>query len=232
MCGGGRGASLGGCPEARHGRVHGQRRAVIPPAGALWGYGCWGGCLLPLALHPPSPSPPHRTATGGNPYIEAVKELENPANHVAFTAAEMRANNCWPLEDPHGPGYAPTPQEVQEYARYLGIDTVHERALLWIAYRGLSTPLPWGWRACATNDGATYFVDFSTGAAPGDEGRLGRWTRRARLLHFASQEPAPPPDPRDALEGGGGRYPSPLQGAQPMPSHCPPDGNCQPQWHL
>ena len=31
-----------------------------------------------------------------------------------------------------------------------------------------------------------------------------------------------------------GRYPPPppLQGAQPMPSHCPPDANCQPQWHL
>ena len=32
--------------------------------------------------------------------------------------------------------------------------------------------------------------------------------------------------------GKGGRYPPPLQGAQPMPSYCPPDGNCQPQWHL
>ena len=29
---------------------------------------------------------------------------------------------------------------------------------------------------------------------------------------------------RDALEGGGGSPPHPLQGAQPMPSYCPPDG--------
>ena len=36
---------------------------------------------------------------------------------------------------------------------------------------------------------------------------------------------------RDALEGAG-RYPLPLQGAQPMPSHCPPDAKCQPQRHL
>ena len=27
------------------------------------------------------------------------------------------------------------------------------------------------------------------------------------------------------------RYP-PLQGAQPVPSHCLPDGECQAQWHL
>ena len=35
--------------------------------------------------------------------------------------------------------------------------------------------------------------------------------------------------PRDALEGGGGGAPL-LQGAQPMPSHCPPDTKCQPQF--
>ena len=32
--------------------------------------------------------------------------------------------------------------------------------------------------------------------------------------------------------GGGTPPPPPLQGAQPMPSHCLPDGKCQPQWHL
>ena len=36
---------------------------------------------------------------------------------------------------------------------------------------------------------------------------------------------------RDALEGG--RYPPPpLQGAQPLPSHCPPDAKCQLQQPL
>ena len=30
----------------------------------------------------------------------------------------------------------------------------------------------------------------------------------------------------------GGRYPTPLQGAQPTPSPCPPDAKCPPQWHL
>ena len=40
-----------------------------------------------------------------------------------------------------------------------------------------------------------------------------------------------PPPPRDALEGGE-LPPPPLQGAQPMPSHCPPDGKRRLQWHL
>ena len=34
----------------------------------------------------------------------------------------------------------------------------------------------------------------------------------------------------DALEGV--TPPPPLEGAQPMPSHCVPDAKCQPQWHL
>ena len=35
---------------------------------------------------------------------------------------------------------------------------------------------------------------------------------------------------RDALEGGREVTPNPLQGAQPMPSHHPPDGKCLDQW--
>ena len=40
------------------------------------------------------------------------------------------------------------------------------------------------------------------------------------------------PPTRDALEGGTAPHPPPSQGAQPMPSHCLPDGKCQLQWHL
>ena len=36
-------------------------------------------------------------------------------------------------------------------------------------------------------------------------------------------------DPQDTLEGGGG-YPPPSRA--PSLCHCPPDGNCQPRWHL
>ena len=37
---------------------------------------------------------------------------------------------------------------------------------------------------------------------------------------------------RVGMHWKGGRYAPPLQGAQPMPSHCPPDSKCQLQWHL
>ena len=40
-----------------------------------------------------------------------------------------------------------------------------------------------------------------------------------------------PPRPQGCIGRGGGTHP-PLQGAQLMPSHCPPDAKCPPQWHL
>ena len=42
-----------------------------------------------------------------------------------------------------------------------------------------------------------------------------------------SSNPRPP-----GMHWTGGRYPRPLQGAQPLPSHCLPEGKCQLQWHL
>ena len=46
--------------------------------------------------------------------------------------------------------------------------------------------------------------------------------------------PPPPPDPPppQGCIGRGGGTPPPLQGAQPMPNHCPPDARRRLQWHL
>ena len=40
------------------------------------------------------------------------------------------------------------------------------------------------------------------------------------------------PPPRGMHWKGGSPPPPPLEGAQPTPSHCPPDAKCQFQWHL
>ena len=42
-------------------------------------------------------------------------------------------------------GINPTDEEINEHAEYLGIDTVNERELLWIAERCMVAPLPRGW---------------------------------------------------------------------------------------
>ena len=51
---------------------------------------------------------------------------------------------------------------------------------------------------------------------------------RVLLNNSASPAPPPPSPPEGCIGRGGGTF----QGAQPMPSHCPPDAKCRLQWHL
>ena len=47
--------------------------------------------------------------------------------------------------------YEPTEEELDEYARWLGMDPTTERKLLWIAREGLKAPLPKEWKPwCVT----------------------------------------------------------------------------------
>eukprot|EP01065_Artemidia_motanka_P033116 TRINITY_DN40086_c0_g1_i1.p3 TRINITY_DN40086_c0_g1~~TRINITY_DN40086_c0_g1_i1.p3 ORF type:complete len:168 (+),score=37.55 TRINITY_DN40086_c0_g1_i1:52-555(+) len=57
-------------------------------------------------------------------------------------------------------GYAPTKQEVEEYAAYLGI-APEEQDLLWVAEMGLQAPLPAPWAPVHT-DGGYYYVNKET----------------------------------------------------------------------
>ena len=52
-------------------------------------------------------------------------------------------------------------------------------------------------------------------------------------LHMPSAVPiAPGPHTSQGMHWKGGGAPPPVQGSQPMLSHCPPDGKHQLQWHL
>ena len=70
-----------------------------------------------------------------------------------------------------------------------------------------------------------------TGRSTGRSGRQNAATRRnmRREERVTVQGPVKEQQP-DGMSHRGA--PSPLQGAQPMPSHCPPNGKRQLQWHL
>ena len=55
--------------------------------------------------------------------------------------------------------YAP---EIIQYARYLGMDPVEDRALLWIALEGIDAELPSGWVQYTSKDGSAYFHNRET----------------------------------------------------------------------
>jgi len=54
-------------------------------------------------------------------------------------------------------------KEIREYAEWLGIESDEDEDLLWIARRGLMTPLPKPWKPCQSSDGEIFYFNPLTG---------------------------------------------------------------------
>ena len=67
------------------------------------------------------------------------------------------------LEDAFDPTYDPPQAEVDEYARWLGIDVEQEKELMFVAKQGLTAPMPKEWKPCKTDTGDVYYFNFKTG---------------------------------------------------------------------
>eukprot|EP00928_Gymnodinium_smaydae_P009742 TRINITY_DN13644_c1_g2_i8.p1 TRINITY_DN13644_c1_g2~~TRINITY_DN13644_c1_g2_i8.p1 ORF type:complete len:1478 (+),score=258.68 TRINITY_DN13644_c1_g2_i8:94-4527(+) len=66
------------------------------------------------------------------------------------------------------PDYEPSEKEMLEYAEWLGIDAERDPELLWIARRGLKTPLPKPWKPCESDDGEVFYFNPQTGQTTWD----------------------------------------------------------------
>ncbi len=64
---------------------------------------------------------------------------------------------------------APTQEEVETYALWLGMDPKEDLSLLWIPRQALMERLPSDWLECArTSDGQTYYFNTATGESTWD----------------------------------------------------------------
>lgn len=73
------------------------------------------------------------------------------------------------LEESLLQAYKHSDEEIEEYARYIGIDTEYDRDLLWIALAGLKSPLPAPWKPCQTTDSNDlFYFNFETGESVWD----------------------------------------------------------------
>ena len=52
------------------------------------------------------------------------------------------------LVEKYDPTYEPTQKELEEYAKFFGIDVINESHLMWICRDALKAPLPPGWKPC------------------------------------------------------------------------------------
>ncbi|XP_061224172.1 centrosomal protein of 164 kDa [Neopsephotus bourkii] len=72
------------------------------------------------------------------------------------------------LEEDYDETYVPSEQEVQDYARAIGIDPKKEPELLWLAREGIVAVLPPGWKPCQDTTGEIYYFNFVNGQSVWD----------------------------------------------------------------
>ena len=85
-------------------------------------------------------------------------------------AAEAQAGRCERLLVAHAaepepelePLSSEQVEELEEYARYYGIDPYKEASLMWIAREGMEAPLPDGWNEELDERGVPYYYETST----------------------------------------------------------------------
>jgi hypothetical protein len=68
------------------------------------------------------------------------------------------------MEEELDDDYDPTQEEVEDYARFLGMDIQLDRDLFYIAKEGLKAPLPGSWKPCKSPGQTVYYFNFDSKA--------------------------------------------------------------------
>ncbi|XP_072342611.1 centrosomal protein of 164 kDa-like isoform X3 [Scyliorhinus torazame] len=85
-----------------------------------------------------------------------------------MTASALRIGDQLILEEDYDENYIPNEQEIQEYAREIGIDPENEPELMWLAREGIVAPLPQEWKPCQDITGDVYYFNFVSGQSTWD----------------------------------------------------------------
>ncbi|XP_053125776.1 centrosomal protein of 164 kDa isoform X4 [Hemicordylus capensis] len=72
------------------------------------------------------------------------------------------------LEEDYDETYIPSEQEIDEFARAIGIDPESEPELMWLAREGVVAPLPAEWKPCQDITGDIYYFNFANGQSSWD----------------------------------------------------------------
>lgn len=76
----------------------------------------------------------------------------------------MNVENTHILEEKIDPHYVFTESDILDYAKWIGMDIVKDKDLLWIAEKALTTPLPEYWKPCLSKGtNKLYYLNFATG---------------------------------------------------------------------
>ena len=64
------------------------------------------------------------------------------------------------MEEEMSEDYEPNDEEIEQYAKFLGMDIYEDKDLFYIAKEGLKAPLPNPWKPCRSPGGSIYYYNF------------------------------------------------------------------------
>ncbi|XP_076214470.1 centrosomal protein of 164 kDa isoform X2 [Aptenodytes patagonicus] len=85
-----------------------------------------------------------------------------------MAGAMVRIGDQLILEENYDETYIPSEQEIQDFAREIGIDPEKEPELIWLAREGIVAPLPPEWKPCQDITGDIYYFNFANGQSTWD----------------------------------------------------------------
>ncbi|KAJ7304925.1 hypothetical protein JRQ81_010600 [Phrynocephalus forsythii] len=85
-----------------------------------------------------------------------------------MAVAPLRVGDQLILEEDYDETYIPSEQEINEFARVIGIDPDQEPELMWLAREGIVAPLPAEWKPCQDVTGDIYYFNFANGQSTWD----------------------------------------------------------------
>ena len=77
-----------------------------------------------------------------------IDSSEGMTDSIGISGGAVGLDGYEFMEEELDDDYNPTAEEVEEYARFLGMDIHEDPDLFYIAKEGLKAPLPQSWKPC------------------------------------------------------------------------------------
>ena len=102
-------------------------------------------------------------AFGGQHMMQAgVSSSEGITDSIGISGGAVGLDGFEFMEEELDDNYNPTIEEIEEYARFLGMDISCDQAFFYIAKEGLKAPLPGSWKPCKSPDQTVYYYNFES----------------------------------------------------------------------
>lgn len=94
--------------------------------------------------------------------MEGISSSEGITDSIGISGGAVGLDGYEFMEEELDDDYNPTIEEIEEYARFLGMNIQDDTDLFYIAKEGLKAPLPGSWKPCKSPRGTVYYFNFES----------------------------------------------------------------------